>query len=74
MFKKITFIFLTLFTFTTVFSQVIQKKTYDISTLNDGPFVFIEQDKLVHKEIINGELTIKNLSLNAFKTTFNAEE
>jgi hypothetical protein len=29
---------------------------------------------LVQKEIINGELTIKNLSLNAFKTTFNAEE
>ena len=74
MFKKITILFLTLFTATTVFSQVIQKKAYDISTLNDGPFVFIEQDKLVHKEIINGELTIKNLSLNAFKTTFNAEE
>ncbi|MDG1527921.1 MAG: metallophosphoesterase [Polaribacter sp.] len=74
MFKKITFLFLTLFTVTTVFSQVIQKKAYDITTLNDGPFIFIEQNKLVQKEIINGELTIKNLPLNAFKTTFNAEE
>ena len=73
MFKKITFIFLTLFTVTTAFSQVNQKKGFDISTLNDGPFIFIEQDKLVQKEIINGEVFTKNLPLDAFKTNYNTE-
>ena len=70
MLKKTTLLILFLFSLTTVIGQEIKKKTYDISTLNDGPFVFIEQNKLVEKKIINGKVIIKNLPLNSFKTEF----
>ena len=73
MLKKITFTYLLLFTIISAFSQDKQRKVFDISTLNDGPFIFIEKDKLVQKEIINGEISIKNLPLNAYKTTFKTE-
>lgn len=69
MFKKISLLFI--FSITIVFSQ--EKKQYDISTLNDGPFIFIEQDKLIQKEIIHGEVFTKNLPLNDYKTTFTPE-
>jgi hypothetical protein len=72
MLKKSTFLFLVLFSISAVFSQK-NKKEYDTSTLNDGPFVFIEQNKLVQKTVINGEVFTKNLPLNAFQTTFAPE-
>lgn len=70
MIKKKLFLFLFLFSITLSFSQKNKKETYDLSTLNEGPFIFIKQQKLVHKEIINGDVFTKDLSLNAFKTTF----
>ena len=72
MFKKNTFLFLVVFSISAVFSQK-NKKEYDISTLNDGPFVFIEHNKLVQKTIINGEVFTKNFPLNAFQTSFAPE-
>jgi len=68
--KRKLFLFLFLFSITLSFSQKNNKKAYDLSTLNDGPFIFIKQQKLVQKQIINGEVLTKNLPLNAFKTTF----
>ena len=70
MIKKNLFLFLFLFSITLSFSQKNKKETYDLSTLNDGPFIFIKQHKLVQKEIIDGEVLTKNLPTNAFKTTF----
>ncbi len=72
MLKKTTFTLLMLCSIVTAIAQE-SKKNYDLSTLNDGPFIFIKQQKLVQKEIINGEVLTKNLPLNAFKTTFAPE-
>ena len=71
MHKKITCTILFVLSLTTVFSQ--KNKQYDISKLNDGPFVFIEQNKLIQKEIINGVISTKTLPFEAFKTEFSSE-
>ena len=70
MLKKTTYTILFLLSLTTVFSQGIKKKSYDISTLNDGPFIFIDQNNLVEKKIVNGEVFTKPLPSDAFQTTF----
>ncbi|MBL4568374.1 MAG: metallophosphoesterase, partial [Flavobacteriaceae bacterium] len=56
-----------------MFSQEIKKTTYDVSTLNDGPYVFIEQNNLVEKSILNGKVFTKKLPLNSLNTTFTPE-
>lgn len=38
--------------------------------INDGPYIFIEKDHLVEKNIINGEVKTKKLNLHAFPNTF----
>lgn len=70
--KKHSILFFFLFSILIITGQE-NKKTYKLSTLNDGPFVFIEQDKLIQKEIINGEVLSKDLPLSTFKTTFTPE-
>ncbi|MEH6536593.1 MAG: metallophosphoesterase [Psychroserpens sp.] len=57
-----------------VFLNAQVKSNDSISPLvNDGPYVFIEQDRLVEKRVVNGELKQKDLKLNSYQTTFNAE-
>ncbi len=73
MVKKNIILFLYLFSITLSFGQKNNQETYDLATLNEGPFIFIKQHKLVHKQIINGEVVTKSLSLDAFKTTFTPE-
>jgi hypothetical protein len=73
MYKKITCTILILLSLTTVNSQKNKNTPYDVSKLNDGPFVFIEQNKLIQKEITNGVVSIKNLPLNAVQTEFTPE-
>lgn len=41
-----------------------------ISKLNDGPYIFIEDDKLIEKSIIKGEIHQKELALDAFTTDY----
>ena len=43
---------------------------FAISQLNDGPFVFIEENQLIEKNIVNGEIITKTLKPNAFNTEF----
>ncbi len=43
---------------------------FAISQLNDGPFVFIEENQLIEKNIVNGEIITKTLKPNAFDTEF----
>jgi len=73
MLKNTVLLLLFLFSMTVVVGQKTKRNPYDLSTLNDGPFIFIEQNNLVEKKIINGQVIIKNRPLNSFKTTFSPE-
>jgi hypothetical protein len=42
----------------------------DISTLNDGPYIFIEENDLIEKKIIKGEVIKKKLPLDSFDTIY----
>mgnify|MGYP000543923825 FL=1 len=76
MFKNKTslifFFFLVIVTFS--YSQEGTKTTDSlaiaISKLNDGPYVFIEENQLIEKNIINGEVITKTLKSDAFDTEF----
>lgn len=50
-----------------------QEISKDSLIINDGPYVFIENDKLIEKSIIDGQVIIKNLALNAYKIEFQPE-
>lgn len=60
------------------FLRVYGQETIDLkgghkiekTKLNDGPYVFIEKDKLVEKKIVNGQVITKNLKINAFDTIY----
>jgi len=44
------------------------------SALNDGPYIFIESNKLIQKKIINGEILSKELKSDAYDTIFVPDE
>jgi len=58
------------------FGAYAQNKTTqsDLSTLNDGPYIFIEEDKLIETNIINGEVINKNLPLDSLDTFYPVEK
>lgn len=45
-----------------------------LSTLTDGPYIFIEADQLVEKRVEKGKVVIKKLPKNAFETEFEREK
>ncbi|WP_298541456.1 metallophosphoesterase [uncultured Aquimarina sp.] len=51
-----------------------QQQIIDTKTLNDGPYIFIEKDKLIKKEIVDGNLIIKDLRLTSYDTIFRIEK
>ena len=58
-----------------VFSLEVKNKTKNQSSgFNDGPYVFIENSKLIQKEIINGEVVTKNLKNNSYDTIFSPNQ
>ncbi len=65
---KIALLFLT---FINVFGQEIQSDL--LSTLNDGPYVFIEEDHLIERSIIDGKVVSKQLKFDAYETSFEVE-
>lgn len=62
----------------TVFSQNVENIKdsikNELSKFSDGPYIFIEKDKLIEKTIINGKVSSKNLRINAFDTIFSPEK
>ena len=55
--------------------EILKSQNVDIfSTLNDGPYVFIENNKLIEKRIIKGEIHEKILASNAYDTLFPADD
>jgi hypothetical protein len=57
-----------LLTIVTVNSQSI-----DSLLINDGPYIFIEQDGLIEKSIVDGEVVLKKTHLDSYKTSFTPE-
>ena len=45
----------------------------DSLAINDGPYIFIENTKLIEKNIINDEVITNDLPLNSIKTNFKPE-
>lgn len=45
-----------------------------LQSLNDGPYIFIETDQLIEKNIVNGKVISKKLPKDAFKTNFKREQ
>lgn len=58
---------------TTMLSQIKEESNHTL-TVSDGPHIFIEDDKLIEKQIQNGKLTIRELPLSAYKTHYEAEK
>ena len=50
--------------------DTIRAKQELLDSLNDGPYVFIEDNQLIEKNIIDGEVISKTLSKDAYQTTF----
>jgi hypothetical protein len=42
----------------------------DLSTLNDGPYIFIKEDSLIEKNVNKGKVINKKLPLDSFDTIF----
>ncbi|MEO9481963.1 MAG: metallophosphoesterase [Ekhidna sp.] len=40
------------------------------SVINDGPYLFIEQGKLISRSIVAGEVITKEIAINAYDTSF----
>jgi len=53
-------------------TKIVKSKM--LSSLNDGPYIFIEADQLVEKSIINGQVIVKELPKDAYQTKFKREK
>jgi len=58
----------------TTIQDTVPAKSNRFSFLNDGPYIFIEGEELVQKNIVNGEVVIKKLPKDAYKTEFKREK
>ncbi|MFK7982265.1 MAG: metallophosphoesterase [Saprospiraceae bacterium] len=45
-----------------------------LKSTNDGPYIFIEDDRLVEKNIVEGKVITKSLAKDAFKTEFKRDK
>lgn len=50
-----------------------QNNSHEKLIINDGPYVFIEENKLIEKTIVDGEVFVKNLSLNTYDLIYKPE-
>jgi predicted MPP superfamily phosphohydrolase len=78
MFKKLLPLLLSIVSIVNVFgqetTQVQPNKDSINTTLNDGPYIFIEKGKLIEESIVNGELVTKKLPNKAFDTIYEPEK
>lgn len=49
-------------------------KSKRLGSLNDGPYIFIEEDQLVEKSVVKGEVIIKTLPKDTYQTKFKQEK
>lgn len=74
MIKNYIYILIIFLSFSKIYGQEVidLKDPHKIANreLNDGPYIFIKQNKLVEKKIVNGQVLTKNLKGNSFDTIF----
>ena len=54
--------------------DTLSPKQKMLSALTDGPYIFIEEDQLIEKNIVKGKVISKKLPKDAFKTEFKQEK
>lgn len=59
---------------TAIFSASLIKTIAQTEAINDGPYVFIEEDQHVSKRIQDGKVISKSLSIDAFDTSYIAQK
>ena len=64
----------TIFSLTSVTSQEIDEPFLDITNFSDGPYVFISNNKLIEKKILNGKVTSKVLESIRYDTIFTPQK
>ena len=64
----------TIFSITSVTSQEIDEPFLDITNFSDGPYVFISNNKLIEKKILNGKVTSKVLEPTLYDTIFTPQK
>ncbi|MCF7559485.1 metallophosphoesterase [Sabulilitoribacter multivorans] len=81
MIKNTLHLIILIISISSVFSQEVENKKDSItdelsefSQISDGPYVFIEKNKLIEKTIINGKVSSRILKVNTFDTIFPPEK
>ena len=64
----------TIFSITSVTSQETDDPFLDITNFSDGPYVFISNNKLIEKKILNGKVTSKVLEPTLYDTIFTPQK
>ena len=64
----------TIFSITSVTSQETDEPYLDITNFSDGPYVFISNNKLIEKKILNGVVTSKVLESTQYDTIFTPQK
>jgi hypothetical protein len=64
----------TIFSITSVTSQETDEPFLDITNFSDGPYVFISNNKLIEKKILNGKVTSKVLEPTLYDTIFTPQK
>lgn len=81
MIKSSLYLIILIISTSSAFSQEVENKKDSIkneqsefSKFSDGPYIFIEKDKLVEKTIINGKVFSRLLKINSFDTIYSPEK
>ena len=64
----------TIFSITSVTSQETDEPFLDITNFSDGPYVFISNNKLIEKKILDGKVTSKVLEPTLYDTIFTPQK
>ena len=64
----------TIFSITSVTSQETDEPFLDITNFSDGPYVFISNNRLIEKKILNGEVTSRVLKPSSYDTIFTPQK
>ena len=64
----------TIFSITSVTSQGTDDPFLDLTNFSDGPYIFISNNKLIEKKILNGKVTSKILEPSRYDTIFTPQK
>ena len=64
----------TIFSITSVMGQGTDDPFLDLTNFSDGPYVFISNNKLIEKKILDGKVTSKVLEPTRYDTIFTTQK